>query len=83
MEEKDEQKDNRPLLTDQEVIEISKKNPSSIYHHTDGRIAHNGFIFKNEQELKKYLKAYANITDAVLKFLKPFRFIKKLFSRKK
>lgn len=83
MEEKDEQQDNRPLLTDQEVIEKSKKEPSLIFYSSDGRHVHNGMIFKNEKEFQEYLKAYVNITDAVLKFLKPFRFIKNLFSRKK
>jgi len=63
---------NELKYTKNEVIEISKQNPTTVYELDDKKLAYNGTVFKNEEELKLFIK----LVNKPPKFI---RFIIKIF----
>ena len=63
---------NELKYTKNEVIEISKQNPTTVYELDDKKLAYNGTVFKNEEELKLFIK----LVNKPPKFIK---FIIKIF----
>lgn len=42
--------------TDQEITELSKKNPGQVFEGDNGKIVFNGMIFKNKEEFEISMK---------------------------
>ena len=50
-------------LTDKQIIEHSKANPTEVFTDEKGRVVLNGIIYRSREEFETALRAYGKFGD--------------------
>lgn len=64
------------VYSEEEIKKLSEKYPEEVFTSSNGRVAHAGLLYKNEEEFKRIMKFAVNSPITIV-----FQFFDKLFSR--